>query len=1108
MTANTPMIRATAAPLFDPGAGRSDLELPAGLTIAEIVCMALPGLSDAARQQARVLLVTASGSAAVPSRLWHAVRPKPGVHVVIRLIPRGDALRSILSIVVSIAAIALGGPLAGMLGVTSTLGVSLVTAGLTVVGNLLINALIPPPKQEDAKNSYTINGWRNALTPDGAVPVVLGTMRYAPPFAAMSWSEIVGDVQYVRALFTFGYGPLNLTDFRIGETSLSDYDGVEIEVRDGLASDLPVTQYPRQIVEENIGAELTRPLPRDELGEVIDDEPGEETPVVRTTGPDASGVSIILSFAGGLVRFSKSGKARPETVVVRIEQRLAQAEEWQLVETLEITAKKIEGFFRQHTWQFPSRGRYQVRLTMMTDETESSQVQRRCTWAALQTLRPEYPLAFGHPLALLAVRVKATHQINGQLDTVNALAARRCLDWDHVTEAWIERVTSNPASLFRYVLQSPANPRPAGDAVIDLDQLQDWHDFCRIKGLTYNRILESADSTLRDVLIEVAAAGRASPRHDGVRWGVTIDRPSTLVVDHITPRNSWAFSCHRNYIQPPHALRVPFRDAANDYKTAERLIPWPGHVGPIELTEVYDMPGKTDAAEVWREARRRQYEVQHRPDSYEVTQDGPARVAARGDLVMLQSNVLDQIQRAARVRFVAGPRIELDELVQMEPGADYAIRFRRFADEEDTIGVSVLRSVRTDPGETQILTLSGEGDLPLAGDLVLFGTLGSEAISTVVRGVEAGGDLSSIMRLVAAAPIIDELLAADDIPAWSGRVGAEIDENLLQPSAPRFVQITSGVAGTEDADRVEYLIAPGPSAFSAAHFDIDHRLSGAGGWTTIRIPAANGGGAITSYGAGNALEMRARAVSFADVAGPYTPVVAFTVGAGDAAIPAALDADTVVVTSRLGGATIAFGTGADASVAQVQLYRALVPTLDRETDAVGNPASVVPQRSYSLNMGDTGRVTVAVNGTFASAASWTLGTGWSIGSGVATKAAGVAAAISQAQTLTAGKWYRLSFRVTSWTAGTITPVLQGGSDRPGTARGAVGTHYDRIQAVSGNTTLALLTSADFAGSIDDVVIFQETAACLAQATHYLWLEPQNADGVPGPVAGPFTVIVT
>lgn len=721
-------------------------------------------------------------------------------------------------------------------------------------------------------------------------------------------------------------------------------------------------------------------------------------------------------------------------------------------------------------------------------------------------LRPEYPVAFSQPLALAALRIKATHQLNGQLDNFNALVACRCLDWDHTAGIWVVRTTSNPAALYRYALQSPANPKRVPDSKVDLDLLQDWHDFCRIKGLTYNRVLDSTDSTLRDVLTEVAAAGRASPRHDGLRWGVTIDRPSSLVVDHITPRNSWNARCRRSYFEPPHALRVKFFDAENDYKEAQRLIRWPGYDGPIDLTEQYDMPGKTDAAEVWREARRRQYEIIYRPDSYEVTQDGLARVATRGDMVMLQTDFLDHVQRAARVRAVTGDTLALDESVEMETGGTYAVRFRKFADADDTIGVSVHRTVSFEAGEHNILTLSGPGDMPGAGDIVMFGTAGSEAIPAMVAGVEAGQDFSSIVRLVDDAPIIDSLLAADAIPTWSGRVGAEIDDDA-EPSAPRFVSVVSGVEGAGADGEISYLIAPGSGTVSTETFRIEHRAGTSGAWTAVSIPAVNGGGTIDVYANGQTVQLRALGESGAGIDGPYSATITFVVGAGDAPIPAALDAEAITVTTLLGGALIQISTGSDAETTQVQVYRSTASVLDRETDAVGAPIATAPLQSYSIALGDTSRSPVIINGSLSDAAGWITDASWTIGSGVAGHTPGTADALSQMITTGTAKWYRIATAVSGRTDGSILPVLAGGSDRLGIAIATDGYHLDRIQAVSGNDRVEWRASSTFDGSIDDLVVYLETAACLAQGAHYVWIEPQNADGVPGPVIGPITLSI-
>jgi hypothetical protein len=1118
---------------LDPGAGRREMNLPHGLTIAEIVAAALPAAHKDVLAQTRVTLVTPKGMQVILPEHWHRVRPHPNVQVVIRIMPGKDALRSILSIVVSIAAVALAPVLFPTLG---TFGLAVASAGLTVLGTLLINALIPPVTPDtDKAASYSITGLQNQAIPNGAVPSVLGTMRFAPPYAALPYTEIVGDDVFIRAFFVLGEGNLQIDDMRLGETSLSEFDEVEIEVRNGVAGDLPVSLYPRQIVEEQIGVELTRPFPRDDMGEIIqvesesdwpeelgpfegfggsfnqgDDAPTIETPIVRTTGKDASGATVIFSFPAGLVRFNDDGKKRTHSVTVRLEQRLVEAMEWQEVETLEFSAKKVEGFYRQHSWTFPTRAQWQVRATMMTDETDDSKKQQRTTWAALQTLRPEYPLNYARPLALVALRIKATHQLNGALDNFSMLASRVCLDWDAPTQTWVRRVTQNPASLYRHVLQAAENPKAASDAEINLAQLQDWHEFCDAKGLTYNAALSATTTLLGDILAEICAAGRATRDHGGLQWGIVVDQPTedALIVDHVSPRNAWSFSGSRSYVSPPDAFVVTFKDADNDYKETQREIPWPGYAGDIEQVEAIAMPGKVHAAEIWREARRRQLEITHRPDTFEATQDGALRVTTRGDHVMVNDYALSLDHVDARVLQIEGNLIVIDELVQMKPDTDYAVRFRHFEDDEDTIGTSVVRLVNRASEDTSVLTLTGPetstAPVPDLRAVIQIGPATFTAHQRIITGIERTTDACSILRMIDAAPQIDVELEATDVPAWSSRVGAEIDANLLQPSAPRFVSISSGLSGTDTEDLITFLIAPGSGAVSTASFEIDHRLSG-GAWITLTLPAGAGGGTIEGYATGDAIELRARGVSLTGVEGPPTGIVTLTVGAGDADIPASLDEASITVNTLLGGALIQIAMGDDAATTALQIYRSTSATLDRETDATGQPLAVEPQSTVSTTLGDTTRENLIAGGAMTNAAAWDLDAGWAVAGGVATHTAGASDAIAQSLAATTGKQYRIGFTVAGATAGTLTPRLTGGSNRPGTSITAGGVYSDRIQAVTGNNTLEFLADADFDGTLDDVTAYLETAGCLSQGTHYIWIEPQNADGLNGAVSGPYAI---
>lgn len=61
---------------------------------------------------------------------------------------------------------------------------------------------------------------------------VLGKRKVAPVYISRPYTTIEGGREYFHALFSAGYGPLKLENFRIGETAIADFDDVEIVVLD------------------------------------------------------------------------------------------------------------------------------------------------------------------------------------------------------------------------------------------------------------------------------------------------------------------------------------------------------------------------------------------------------------------------------------------------------------------------------------------------------------------------------------------------------------------------------------------------------------------------------------------------------------------------------------------------------------------------------------------------------------------------------------------------------------------------------------------------------------------------------------------------------------
>lgn len=1090
-----------AARLIDPGQARLSFDVPAGTNIAGIVASALPA-HDLPPERIRVHLISDAGTWLVPARLWAQVRPKPGIQVIVRTVPgNNDTLRSVLLAVVSIAAVAFA-PTLGL----SPLMTSLAGIGLTLVGNMLVNALIPVQSAQVSdqaqRNVYAIQGWQNEMRPNASIPLILGKHRFAPPFAASSWTEIVGDQQYIRALFTAGYGPLRVTDMRIGDTPIDEFADVQFEVKSGTSSDSKVSLYPHQILEEQTGVELVRPLPRDSAGNVIEGQTGIATPVTRFTAANSSRASIIFSFPQGLFRVDDDGEIRTQSVELTIHARLNGTGSWQLVKALKISAQKRETILRQYSWTLPSRGRWQIQISRQTSERISTQTADTLVLSAIQSTRPEYPVNMPRPVSLISVRVRATYQLNGALESFNALFEREGLIHQG-NNVWASGYSRNPATACLTALMGDHNPYPVASSEIDWDIFADWYDFCASKGLKYDAVHDQGES-LGDVLTAICSAGRASPRHDGVKWGVVVDKPQTLVIDHINARNSAEFTWSRNYFEPPHALRVSFQDETNEYEPAERIVPWPGYTGDITITEELSLPGKTDPDEIWTEARRRMYELIYRPDTFSAMQSGRSRIATRGDLVMGNFDVLQRTQIAARVTSVTGTLIVLDELIPPSSGA--GIRFKSYSNADDLVGTSTVCAVADRDVETTALRIDqANSALPRVGEVIHFGPINTESIALRVRGVEAADDFNARMIMLRAAPEIDAVLDADQPPAWDGRVGETSNDVPSAPLPPIFTSVRSGLAETGADNRLEALLAPNSGSF-ATSYELDHRLVGASGWQTVAVSAASASASIDLYALDDQVELRARALA-ETTSSINSDVIQIVIGADDPAVPDALDASAVLALGGMGHASLSVGIAAGSFASKVQVYRAPTGTaLDHALHAVRDPQSVAPGSTFLFIDGDATRVNLLKNAQFDDASIWTLGSGWSIASGAATHASG-GGTLEQNIDVTDGDTYRIALRVSQRTAGSVTPRLLGSIDVDGTAVSSNGIALETLDALAGTTALGVDATSDFDGEIDDIFAFQETESCLGAGAWDYWIEPLNNIGVAGPVSGPFTVTI-
>ena len=479
-----------------------DLELPLGMTLAEILEAVQP--DPMLRAHAHIFL----DDELIARDRWHT-SPQKGQRVLINVVPMGggegggkNPLRFILSIAIVVVGTVFGGPLGVALGLSGKAATAVGTALISIGGTLLTNAIAPirptsiNEQTRDSPNFF-IDQARNSARPFESIPSVLGRHRMVPPLGAQVFTEALGDKQYLRMLVVWGYGPLAISDLRIGETPITEFDDVQVETREGWEGEPPLTIYTNDVNQQTLSIFLTSVS-------------GWAT---RVTADDADEISFDLSFPQGLARLDDKGVRNNLSVELQVEFREFGTATWlrpPFVETVSPPvprpdpnnpmsppifldddadyggATTINPSLETHTpgrssvsltynrttpiregfrWRVSSRGQYEVRIRRVTPDRTSDREVDALYWTALRTFTDRDPIAFGKPLARTAISIRATDQLSGAVDQVNAIASSIVPDWDG--SAWVERESSNQASLYRHVLQGPARATPTPDEQVD-----------------------------------------------------------------------------------------------------------------------------------------------------------------------------------------------------------------------------------------------------------------------------------------------------------------------------------------------------------------------------------------------------------------------------------------------------------------------------------------------------------------------------------------------------------------------------------------------------------------------------------------------------------------
>lgn len=749
----------------------------------------------------------------IPQEQWKYVKPKNGTTVVVRIFPKAEALvLGLANLLGSSGSFLLAA--GGGLSLAGTLLSSAIGIGIS----LLVSMLFAPSKPDTAIDEdpvYSISGQRNSIRPFDSIPQILGTHKFVPPYGSSPYTEVVGDDQYLRILCIWGYGYVDVNDVKIGNTLLDANpvhnpgvvvnptgEFVDVEAEHDLAGDFTsMTLFPNAVAQEDLNVEVP--------DVVFNNDPY----AARTTLIDCTEVGVTITFPGGLYQLNSKGE-RQELVAEHyiVLKNSVGGTVGSITATISGKTGEVKRFAHRFT-NLP-KGEYTVEVGRNVIQSESdTKFVDRSTWTALRAFDTTGPVINLEGVAKSVYRIRASDQLNGVIDQLNAVVSTRVPTWDGAAWTSGSTVSSNPAAIYRYVLTGATNPKAISSANVDNDALGEWYEFCETNGYSFNAPITTIRS-VRNLLQDIASAGKASPAYIDDKWSVVVDKPKTSIIQHFTPRNTWGFNSEIVYPEYPQALRIPFNNELEDYEEDEIIVYDTGYneTNTTEF-EVIRLPGQTNPVAVYKLAKHYLAAARLRPEVFKFNVDIENLVASRGDLVRLTHDVALIGQTSGRIKSVdSSVLLTLDEEVVIESGVSYGIRVR-FSD-GTSAGAEVVTST---PGTYNTIEVSYTTGMA-AGDLFMFGETGKESKELIIQGIEYNDDLSASVTCV---PYELGVYSVGNIPAYTPTVSKPVSASFVGPATPKVLNIRTDEAALARTSRnvvqpgIVFNIEPGDGQYVA-----------------------------------------------------------------------------------------------------------------------------------------------------------------------------------------------------------------------------------------------------------------------------------------------------
>lgn len=226
----------------------------------------------------------------------------------------GGKGKSIISLVAMIGlavfAPELTATMIGGLGIeVSAMGFYALQAGVMVAGSLLINSVLSPSTPSlslnDNLSTSTTYSWDesyNKFQQGLSIPKVFGTHKITPPLIS-KYIETIDNKQYFNGLYAVNDGEVNsITDIKINDESIENFDDVEIEIRYGTLNQALIPNFDNVRSDKGVSRKLSTDFVETE-----------------TNGNQVISLTATLLFPRGLFYANNDGSIGSNSVKITLE---------------------------------------------------------------------------------------------------------------------------------------------------------------------------------------------------------------------------------------------------------------------------------------------------------------------------------------------------------------------------------------------------------------------------------------------------------------------------------------------------------------------------------------------------------------------------------------------------------------------------------------------------------------------------------------------------------------------------------------------------------------------------------------------------------------------